>query len=74
MEKVYCLFNVKEKTFYRDFINCGYYKANVIKTWKTFKNAKQCLDSLQYHGYNQEDYQVMLLSVKKIKENSNGKL
>ena len=69
MEKLYCLFNVKEKTFYRDYINCGSYKTEVVKTWKTLKGAQSCLDVLEYRGYNKEDYQVMLLSTKKIKEN-----
>lgn len=68
MEKLYCLFNVKEKTFYRDYINCGSYKTEIVKTWKTLKGAQNCFDDLQYHGYNKEDYQVMLLSTKKIKE------
>lgn len=70
MEKLYCLFNVKEKTFYRDYINCGSYKTEIVKTWKTLKYAQICLDNLQNRGYhyNKEDYQVMLLSTKKIKE------
>ena len=70
MEKLYCLFNVKEKTFYRDYINCGSYKTEIVKTWKTLKGAQSCLNALEYREcYNKEDYQVMLLSTKKIKEN-----